>query len=984
MRRTPEELILEYEQKHIVFEEFTSFCRKEIEYALKEADIWYQVVQERTKTKESLSRKLKADTVQVKSIKDIRDLSGVRVITYLDPELKKIQESLWWNRKIGRLKVLRMDGAYRDPGFFGKYITLSIDEENCPGVPEAFKGLKCEFQLTTIFQHGWAEVYHRSVRSVRDDLSDLSEDEVKALERKYEEMVKGPLRDATDNLHFLYQQAGKLNQGVGYKIEDPVEAISEAKDLNEANDGLGAVEDAIERFGGLIPSLTRALPKLIAYRSLISSLPAVQKIVSGMKFKGASKTQCLRRLLKVNRLLGFTDVGAFLKFLFAIWKDEPEVKDECESQLREFLEWNIRNLRAWGYAAHLEISKELDTLFKQATQEEWAFFLKSAEHLLKFQLEGAWESDLNQISVPFGCVRIDDELERIRQVALSWLTTIASEATDTNLKAHALHSLFHAVKCPFTPQGSIPAANDLVKKECDSLLNNFILQIPEMSFPEMTHILEHCRDLEQSYQQENIASDKAKEMIRIIEGNQRYRQFKALVGTVPYNGDFNLWEKAKEERNAQGRKFGLQISESNWKEWKQTILDVCSFQGKLGTSHFDAFEELLKGICEASPQRAAQLIIENVEQVGQFSSRIICELFENVKAEGIKSLLLKNLKSSVAVSDIAHGIFWSKHVDAEFILEAIAAIDIKRFPDMVGILIENLLRRENLSVNTQEKIIVTIEKLSEVKNFSWFRFFFKGHAKALNSFSTDQWKRLLLCLVPHPRLDYQVEEILIAAAEKDPSIVLDFLLERLKVGRNKEVDDHFFDAHPRSMRRLSSIMERDLEKITKRLIDAFISSDYIGRQFYAGALMSELIPLNSPTLSTWLNSLADSKKPADHELLIDALAPFGNTVLAHPFYRQLISNKRCSKKLWNDIASRLLHIESYAGHDGGLKQLKSFASSVSSWEETNDLIKEFKKKFGEIARTSIEGEDARVSREQSTRALDYELRTGKKPKAQGE
>lgn len=978
-----EQILAAFKEARRTYERFTDFCHNEIETNIKERGIWYQVVQGRTKTEDSLTRKLQAETVKVKSIFEIRDLSGIRVITYIDPELNKIQELLWWSRKIGRLKVLRMEGAYRDPGFFGKYVTLSLDESDSEGLPEEFKGLKCELQLTTILQHSWAEVYHQSVRSQRDKLKDLSEEQLQALERKYEEMVKGPLREAADNLHFLYGQANKLKTGVDYKLEDPVSAIAQATNLNELLEGLKAVEDAIERFGGLIPSLSRALPILVSYKPLVSSLPNVPKIVSGMEFKGATKTYCLKELIKVTRLLGYTDVGVFLKFLLEVWQQEPELRSDCESQLREFLEWNIRNLRYWGYAAHLEIATQLDSLFAQATQDDLKFFLLAAEHLLKFQLAGAWESNLNQISVPMGCIRIDEDLANIRQKALGWLRKIASEAKDTNLKLHALRSLFHAVHSPSLPQGSIPEVNELVKHESDELIDSFVSQIPESSYSELLHLAEESRNLEYWYEKEGLSSDKAKGLRSRIESDERYIKFQELVGTIPFTGDFNQHEKIKDERNIHAKKLGLKITASNWKEWKKLILEICSFQRELGTNHFDAFEELLKGMCEVSPELAMELVKDNIEILGRFASRILYELFERESAESTKPILLSCLREGTCVSDVAHGIFWSKKVNAEFVLEAISSIDLRSFPDSIGILIENLLRRESLSSEAQEKILSTIEKLSEIENFSWFRLFFKDHAKALNSFSSEQWRRLLLCLAHHPRLDYHVEELLLAAAEKDSVPVLDFLLERLKVGRNREDRDHFFEAHPRHMNRLASVLERDSEKVTKRLIEEFIGSDYIGRQFYAGALLAQLVHLNSATLTDWLNSLADSKVSSDHELLMEALAPFGNTVLAHPFYKRLIANKHCNRKLWKDVASKLLLIESYNGDDGGLIQLKAFASSVSSWQETDELIKQFKEKFAEIAKTSIEGEDERLSRERSSRTLDYEMRTGKKPKKAG-
>jgi hypothetical protein len=101
------------------------------------------------------------------------------------------------------------------------------------------------------------------------------------------------------------------------------------------------------------------------------------------------------------------------------------------------------------------------------------------------------------------------------------------------------------------------------------------------------------------------------------------------------------------------------------------------------------------------------------------------------------------------------------------VVRAIAAIVPETYPDSIGILVENLLRRLDLTPETQEVVLSTIEKLAKLNNFSWFRLFFRRDRSAFDTFSPEQWRRVLICLSTHPRLDYHVEELLILAAEKD-------------------------------------------------------------------------------------------------------------------------------------------------------------------------------------------------------------------------
>lgn len=980
MSLSVEELVAEFEKNHDIYNRFTAFCHQEIEQYIKNGGVWYQIVQSRTKSKDSLLQKAQSNTLRVKSLSDIRDLSGVRVITYIDSELSKIQDALWWNRQIGKLKVQKWERRYRDPGFIGNFITLTPDESLLSELPREFAGLRCELQLTTILQHGWAEVYHRSIRAKREDLSDFSPKQLSAIEKEYEKLVKGPLREVADNIHFLYKEAVELGRGVEYRVDDPVLHIAKASNTNDLLDGLKAVADAVDKFGRLLPSLTHSLPILVSYHPLIDSLPTVPRLVSGHEFNAASRKECLRELLKVTCSLGFTDIKCFLGFLFDVWKQTPDARGECESQLREFLRWDVKILRAWGYAAHREIVEQLESLFSQSKLEDWKLFVLSAEHLLGFRLEGAWETGLMTFSIPTGCVRIDEDLSEIRSRAFGWLLKIATSSDDSGLRLHALRALFNALHIPSSPAGSVPGANELILKECKSIISSLSSLISTRSVADLIVVFDGCRDLEYWYQQEGISASEPESLRALIENEPQFVRFQQLVGKSKFSGDFAEYSKWKEDRKQSAKDLAKLVTDSTWLEWKELIIEASHLHTDLGTEQFEPFQEFLKSLCELSPLFASQLLEDEIQTLGRFSSQIIFELLERGDQTRLPAIIVEHLKSGRAVVDIAYGVSWSKKVDLEFVLESIGSIELEKYPDAVGILVENLLKRTELQPNARLIVLASIEALARHNNFSWYRFFFQGHYNALTSFSFEEWERILTALLMYPKLDYHFEELLIAASNCDTLLVLDFLLKRIKVGRERDRSDGVFDSHPRHMSRLASVLEQDSERLGAKLIAEFINSDYIGRQFYAGALLSEFISLNSAVMANWLNSLADSKQTSDHELMLEALHPHGNTVLAHPYYKRLIQNKRCDKKLWKEIASKLLFVESYRGDDGGLLQKQAFASSIASWSETDGLIEEFKRMFADIAKISVESEEERLSRERAMRSLDYEMRTGQKPK----
>lgn len=158
-------ILQQYDQSCGVYEEFTSKIRELIESILRLNNIHTHSVTSRVKDRESLEYKISKPDSQYKKLSDIKDISGVRIITYFADEVYTIAEiiknefEIDYDNSIDKLALL-------DPDRFG-YLSLHYVAKLSPARLKLteykhFSDCIVEIQIRSILQHTWAEIEHDS------------------------------------------------------------------------------------------------------------------------------------------------------------------------------------------------------------------------------------------------------------------------------------------------------------------------------------------------------------------------------------------------------------------------------------------------------------------------------------------------------------------------------------------------------------------------------------------------------------------------------------------------------------------------------------------------------------------------------------------------------------------------------------------------------------------------------------------------------
>lgn len=230
-----EKLLKDYENKYSLYSSFSSALARVLEEVLKSENIIYHSIESRAKSQKSLRNKLESGIVNPKYLGDVQDLSGVRIIAYVNEDISKIEELISKNFDIKVLEVESKLGTDK-VGYRSHHWKVSLSSLRL-SLPEYIKfgGLYAELQVRTILQHAWAQIGHNQVYKPNVLLPDK-------IKRDFT-LLSG-LLEIADN------EFGRISQAItNYSVE--VEEKTLKGDLEVSIDSISLRAYFDKRFGSL-------------------------------------------------------------------------------------------------------------------------------------------------------------------------------------------------------------------------------------------------------------------------------------------------------------------------------------------------------------------------------------------------------------------------------------------------------------------------------------------------------------------------------------------------------------------------------------------------------------------------------------------------------------------------------------------------------------------------------------------------------------
>lgn len=158
------QLILDEYRQHVpVFEKMRAIVSQHLEECIHNNHLYVNAIELRVKTEESLAGKLELKGHKYRSLSDITDILGARVIAFYTDEVDKIaalMEKIFdvdWSNSVDKRKMLDLDRfGYMSLHYVCRIPQSLYHDASCPELNE----FRFELQMRTALQHAWATMYH--------------------------------------------------------------------------------------------------------------------------------------------------------------------------------------------------------------------------------------------------------------------------------------------------------------------------------------------------------------------------------------------------------------------------------------------------------------------------------------------------------------------------------------------------------------------------------------------------------------------------------------------------------------------------------------------------------------------------------------------------------------------------------------------------------------------------------------------------------
>jgi putative GTP pyrophosphokinase len=157
-----ETVLAEFDAKEDMLAAFCGRTKSLIEASLQDANIRYQSVQFRVKSRKKVESKYLDPQKSYEKLADITDLAGLRIITYYEDDVDRVAEVVKREFRLDREHSI--DKRETAPDRFGydalNYVCEHHEKRTTDVEYKRFAGVCCEIQITSILRHAWAEIEH--------------------------------------------------------------------------------------------------------------------------------------------------------------------------------------------------------------------------------------------------------------------------------------------------------------------------------------------------------------------------------------------------------------------------------------------------------------------------------------------------------------------------------------------------------------------------------------------------------------------------------------------------------------------------------------------------------------------------------------------------------------------------------------------------------------------------------------------------------
>ena len=866
-----------------------------------------------------------------KSLGDIQDLAGCRVIFYLEEKIAPFIEVL--KREFDCVDF--PDTKYDPTGYNATHIIIKLDERRSKLAEYAeFSGLFCEVQLTTVLFHAWSEINHDIIYKKEEVTEKFSKGDMDFIEEKLKEIMQNYLWKANYNFSFVVGQYERLKRGMQILNTETMKSLSEST----SNDEILAYILKLNNFSGIY-----RLPKEFNFLEILNNL-----LVKALANDQTSGLKVIEASFDFIKNVVYWDYENII--IFCIDRIEiNEYQKYCEANLLELSKYNLNVVKQIGYHPQKVLLEKIKE--KRLSNRFNEFLVGMCKNLLSTSLQGNSQEQFNTFTFTQGPIYINEDLKKIREDTISLLFELMNKEDNCKFKKSIIDALFSSIKIHY----------DTMRKEDLEFLRLNAKSILLKILSDYSYIKDCAKreiesDLKYPSKPVFEGIEEVSKLIELINKDQEYQKYRAFIG---YETDYGPdWRTVETDRKTLLNTFVDGINEQDVESWKSYIKAILNDYDKKDYSLFQNLHYFLNELGKKKPELGAKFKL--MPEIQDFQVALLCGLLESAEKDKHYDEIKAWINKSERLLDIAVTFrFFSDYEPetfSELVENSLKAEDINQLVELLLTICKNY----KVKKATTSQFIKIIQKFSEKEFFEWPSRVSFIMDNIIKDFSKEDYEIILTNLINKNDIGYDTEKILSPMAEKYPERIIKFFYQR--VGLRKS-GSNLIDSVPFSFQLLKEPLNKSVEKVVPNILK-WLKEDDWKYKWEAGHLINIIFPVIDDKLKEIIIDLIKEKDSETLEQIFWVLDKYKGTSDVLGIVNEIIKNFKVTTKMRNRLFSILSHTGVVTGEYGLVEAYKSKIKDIQPWlsEDSEDTV-EFAKGYIAYLGNAIKYENARVDKE---------------------
>ncbi|MBY0579259.1 MAG: RelA/SpoT domain-containing protein [Burkholderiales bacterium] len=994
----------DYENEYfLTYEAFAETIRFVLEKALLASDNlpMPQSIQCRAKSVESLRRRLseigRMDTQALEH--DRRDLAGARLIFYTNNDVDRFLASSLIHENFvieeGSTKIHHPTPENNAKQYRAIHYTVKLREDRTR-LPEyaRFAGLRCEIQVQTLLDHAWSETSHDILYKNELAGKGYGGRAMKSIERRFEKIMDEYLIPAGYEMQKAQQEYERLIQGKELFDKGIVELLDNARNNNERYEILSGLRDsAIPNYDDLPAAYKELRAPLLRTAKAARVTEPVQIETTFGKMEGFRPDAVTRLVVEIVESLRYVDVVGTLQLLIDIYRDEPneDIREQIVKAVQNLSQYNIDAYKQVGPMLQMVLVDHLVGMSDAEVNRIWPIALTIWTEAIQSRITSTkWKADT--VTLTTGVLPASDQIREVRDKAIDALFAAYDRSADDTQKRDILSALDVATRTPNQGRYSnellattIKDATRIVEfvTECADAESYGLLQhLEHRFFFYYRRAIDLVDDPENKFCCQIEAGALMSTIIKFrdtINADDRFIKYKVLVGfesvyprhwtelAFDYMGD-------DEYRHQEAERYIGEINGENENEWIE-LISRCAETKSNDLATFPVFGSFISKLGERRPDLAERLLSKASIELRHFLAGFLNGMALSSRRDIYERNLEHELGSVGSLPGIARHLRYSTVANpdlaARLLKEAIQQDDCLTVIECLLFALEQYGTEKIKDSDTFVRDALTF--LNDHKNARWVAeaWFLQKATRFYDELTPERAAQILQNMGYLPKVDYQVEIVLMQLAKRDPEAIWDYFGSRIARevadGENQEK----FEAVPFQFHELQKELSKDPQLAIRKGLPWF-DQDRILFQYRGGRLLSSAFPNCTPEFATALAELVKAGGDKGAEFALTILQNYQGELPTHVVLKEIVAHFPDDISKMSRVRIAIDNTGVVSGEFGFAEAWRTRKESMTEWlADGRSAVKAFAEKHTVELDRKIASEQRRAEAEKEMRKRSY-------------